>query len=85
MTLKQIREAFSADTYSLKNGVFTVRRGFFYPGGFSAEAYAAKVQAAFPTATIVDKGEVWKAFRGGASVAAQSHWFVKFSFATVQA
>lgn len=84
MTLKQVREIFPADTHSVKNGVFTVRRGFFYSNGFSADAYAAKVLAAFPTATIVDCGEVWKAFRGGASVAQGSHWFVKFTFKVQQ-
>lgn len=82
MTLTQLREKFDADSYSVKNGVFTVRRGFFISGGFSADAYAAKVLNAFPTATIVDKGEVWKPFRGGASVAQQSHWFVKFTLDT---
>lgn len=80
LTLKELRERFSADTYSLKNGVFTVRRGFFYTGGFTAEAFAQKVREAFPDATIRESGEVWKDFRGGAPVAQQSHWFVRFTF-----
>jgi len=79
MTLKQLRETFSADSYSVKNGVFTVRRGFFYSGGFTADMFVAKVKATFPKAVIVDSGEVWKSFRGSASVAQQSHWFVKFT------
>jgi hypothetical protein len=78
MTLKQLREKLSADTYSLKNGIFTVRRGFFYTGGRTSEDFAQAVSAALPSATIVEHGEVWKAFRGGASTAQQSHWFVKF-------
>lgn len=78
-TLKQVKEQFNADTYSFKGGVFTVRRTFFYTHGFTSDMYAAKVLAAFPAATIVDQGEVWKAFRGGASVAQQSHWYVKFT------
>ena len=36
-------------------------------------------KAAFPNAEILESGEVWKDFRGGASVAQQSHWFVKFT------
>jgi hypothetical protein len=77
-TTKQVREVLLPDSISQKNGVFTVRRGFFYTGGFTAEGYAAKVKAAFPNATILGCGEVWKPFRGGAGVAAQSHWWVKF-------
>lgn len=77
-TLKQVREALDVDSASVKNGVFTVRRGFFYRHGFTADALAASVKRAFPTAKVLDSGEVWKPFRGGAPVSKQSHWFVKF-------
>jgi hypothetical protein len=77
------------DSFSCRNGVYTVRKGFFYPGVFRhggtaegvAETVRMKVKAALPdyTVTIIDKDEVWKPFRGGASVANQSHWWVKFT------
>ena len=69
----------SFDTLSQRDGVFTLRRGFFYRHGNDANKIAAKVQAALPDAMIVDRGEVWKPFRGGASVAQGSHWYVKFT------
>lgn len=78
-TLKTVREALNPDTASVKAGVFTIRTGFYYRHGYSSEAYAAKVKAAFPNAVIVDHGEVWKAFSGGASTANQSHWWAKFT------
>jgi hypothetical protein len=80
MTTKQVREKLSGlvDSVSQKNGVFTVRRGFFYTHGGSAERLAAAVKAAFPDATVLDSGEKWTSFRGGATVANQSHWWVKF-------
>jgi hypothetical protein len=81
LTLADVKNKLSADTYSLKNGVFTLRRSFFYTGGFTADMFAGRVLDAFPGATIIDSGEVWKAFRGGAPVAQGSHWFVKFSVA----
>jgi len=81
MTLTELKSLLSADSYSLKAGVFTVRRGFFYRNGGSAEAYAARVVAAVPGATVLDCGEVWKAFKGGASVANHSHWYVNFTVA----
>jgi len=68
------------DTISLRNGVFTVRRGFYYRHGTTAEDKANCVKQYLPTARIIECGEIWAAFRGNASVADQSHWFVKFDF-----
>lgn len=76
--LTEVKAALLPDTASVKNGVFMIRRSFFYTGGFTADGYAAKVKAAFPNAIILGCGEVWKAFRGGAGTAKQSHWWVKF-------
>lgn len=78
-TLKQVKEKIHADSYSLKNGVFTLRDTFFYRMGKDKNNIKLKVLDVFPNAIILDNGEVWKAFRGGASVANSSHWFVKFS------
>jgi hypothetical protein len=78
-TAKDIRENLICDSASKRGNVFTVRKGFFYTGGATAENFVARVKEAFPTAVVVDKGEVWKPFKGGASVAQQSHWFVSFT------
>lgn len=77
--MKTIKEKLSADTYSRKGDVITVRVGFFYTMGKSTQTLIVKVLNAFPTATIVDSGEHWALFRGGDSVARGSHWFVKFT------
>lgn len=82
LTLKEIRDRIHADTYSLKNGVVTLRWGFFYTHEMTTEKKVAKVKEVFPTAVIQDSGEIRKAFRGGASVANQSHWYVKFTVPT---
>ena len=79
MTKQQIAEKVIADTVSKRDGVFTVRRGFFYTGGGTAEGFANHVKRAIPAAVVVDYGEVWKPFIGSAPVAKQSHWFVKFT------
>ncbi len=79
VTMAEVREKIFADSYSQKDGVFTVRKGFYYRFGKTAEDFKGHVLEAFPTAKIEDYGEVNKSFRGGASVANQSHWFVKFS------
>ena len=79
-TMKEIKEALNFDSYSVKDGVFTVRKGFFYTMGKTSQNYVNQVKGAFPQAKILDHSEIWKAFRGGASVANQSHFYVKFTF-----
>ncbi|MFA5732825.1 MAG: hypothetical protein WC934_12600 [Acidithiobacillus sp.] len=60
------------------NNEFLVRRGFYYTYGQTAENLVKTIKNAIPNIKIVDSGEVWKPFKGGASVANQSHWFVRF-------
>ena len=80
ITLKEIKEKLPGfDTYSVRDSTFTVRRGFYYRMGKDSETYRKKVLDVFPSAKIVDSGEIYKVFRGGASIANQSHWFVKFT------
>jgi hypothetical protein len=78
-TLKQVKEKIHSDSYSLRNGVFTLRDTFFYRMGKDEDNIKLKVLSAFPNANILDNGEIYKAFRGGASIANSSHWFVKFT------
>lgn len=78
MTNDEIKAAIMADTLSKRDGVYTARRGFFYRHGGSSEKFAARVQA-LPGAAVLDHGEVWKAFSGGASLARSSHWWVTFT------
>ena len=80
ITRAVVEKKLTVDQVTFSRGIFTVREGFFYTHGRTAQNLVDQVKAAFPEATILDSGEVWKAFRGGASVTAQSHWFVKFSF-----
>lgn len=79
MKVSEVREKLNVSTVSQKAGVFTVRKGFFYTNGMDSSKLAERVLAVFPEVEIIDHGEVWKPFRGGASVAQQSHWYVKFS------
>lgn len=79
MTLKQVRDRLTVDTVSVKDGVFTVRRSFFYTHGYTAAKFVEYVKHVLPQAVVVDQGEVWKPFNGGQSVARGSHWYVKFT------
>lgn len=87
LTIKEIRQkvqdnfACSDDTtcVTFRNGIFTVRDSFFYRHGKDETVLVNQVLGVFPDADIIDAGEVWKAFRGGANVKNQSHWWVQFT------
>ena len=83
LTAHIIKQIASVDTASKRSGVFTVRREFFYTHGKTAQDFADRVAAELQEAgykiDVVDKGEKWAAFRGGASTANSSHWWVKFT------
>ena len=70
-----------ADSVSVnKMGDVVVRLGFFYRMGGTVEKFEKSITAQLKglgiDATVTDKGEVWKGFNGGASVARSSHWWV---------
>jgi len=69
-----------ADTVSRNNdGHIIVRNGFFYKSGRTAEGHTHKIKKALEAAgikhSIVDDGEHNAPFRGGASVARNSHFY----------
>jgi hypothetical protein len=72
-----------ADSVSKRrDGSIVIRRGFFYRHGQDAESYKIAICKELNSCdgmpyAIKDYGEKWTAFRGGASLANQSHWFVE--------
>lgn len=62
-----------------KDGHIVVRDSFFYKAGRTSEGHTHKVKKALDAAgikhSIADDGEHWAPFRGGASVARQSHFY----------
>lgn len=79
LTTSHVKELLGADTVSRRDGVYTARWEFFYTHGVTAGDKVNVVKKQLPKAAVVDSGEVWKAFRGGASTAQSSHWYVKFT------
>ena len=77
-TAPDVQSILHVSQVTKSKGVFTARQGFFYRHGRNEEELAQKIQDRFPNAEIIDMGEVYKAFKGGASVAKQSHFWVKF-------
>lgn len=77
--LAEVKDKIGIDAASYKEGVYTVRRQFFYRHGKTEGDLVRRVQSAFPVAKIEESGEVWKPFHGDATVAQGSHWYVKFT------
>ena len=63
-----------------KDGTITAKWSYFYRMGHTPEKYAEKIKAIFPTATIVETGDHFHAFVGGAKTgsACDSYMWVHF-------
>ena len=55
-----------------KDGVFTLRVGFFYTHGRTSEKLAAEIVAAVPGTEVIEHHEAWNAWPK------DSYWEVKF-------
>ena len=64
-----------------KAGNIVLRKGFFYTNGASAESFTtgimARLNAAGLRAEVIASREIWKPFRGGSTLANQSHWYLE--------
>lgn len=81
-TMKQIRECFHADQISRKkDGSIVFRDEYFYRHGRTPEGFRDRVCAALNKAGINHRveefGDHWAPFRGGASTAKSSHFYVR--------
>ena len=81
LTVKQVRAVLEGHADSIgknKDGYIVLRRGFFYTNGMSGEKFAdsavRRLAEAGIQTRIVNTAVIWKAFRGGASVAQGSHF-----------
>jgi hypothetical protein len=81
--LEQIRFEIGADKVIISRiyqGAYKAMWGYFYTYGRTAEKYAERIKQIYPDAEIIDTGDNWKPFRGGASLEKQSHFWVAFKF-----
>jgi hypothetical protein len=80
--IAQLRAQLSSDSIGKKaDGTIVVRRGYFYRNGMTSEKFAQIVQGVLARSnidlTVKEHGDHWAAFRGGASVANSSHFWVE--------
>lgn len=82
MTTKEVKEAIgaTADVLSVRHGVFTAKKSYYW--GFTDDGgkYADKIKKLIPEAEVVDYGNHWHPFRGGAKPGSSrdSYFYCKF-------
>ena len=76
----KIEECFADAMTFHKDGTITAKWGYFYRHDRTPEKYAEKIKEAFPGAFIIDTGDHWHAFVGGAKSgsAQDSYMWVRF-------
>jgi len=88
ITVKSLRENISCDMVGkLRSGEFKFYRGFFYRHGGDEQVFAARITRDLKAAKlepfqVIDCGEHYTAFNGGAPIQRQSHWWVTVRFYT---
>ena len=80
MKTKEI-EQLGFKNVSLHKGIFTVKKSYFYTNEMTTEGIFAEIQKKIPTAKLVDSGNHWHAFVGGAKSGStqDSYMWVKFT------
>jgi len=63
-----------------KAGNFVLRRGYFYRNGMDSDKFAANIMTILgDRVTLIASGDCWKPFRGGATLANSSHFWVEIA------
>lgn len=85
-TLKKVKDAVVGIADSVgksRIGSIMVRRGYFYRHGMDSDKFEQAVTAALDKVgikyTVKNSGDHWAPFRGGASVAQSSHFYVELN------
>jgi len=79
LTARQVGGQLAADQVTVNKKVYTARTGFYFTHGMTEDRLVENILLAFPEAKVVGQGEVWKPFKGGATIRNQSHWWVSFT------
>lgn len=84
LNLTQLRQANIAESISMRNNIYTFRKTYYYTNGGSPEKFAESIKQRVLelsknrlTIEVVETGNHWAPFKGGASIRNSSHWWVK--------
>lgn len=83
MKTKEVRELVGreVDTLSQRDGVFTAKKSYYWGITSNGDAFANKILALVPNSKMVDRGNHWAPFHGGARAGSpqDSYFYVKFT------
>jgi len=82
LTKKFIEEnIFVDDVQQSRDGSFILRQGYYYTSGKTEIDFEKSIVNQFDKTLfkieVLNRGTVWRPFKGGASTRTQSHWWVK--------
>ncbi len=78
MTIEDLTGKVPCDKFIKKrNGNFAILKGFYWKNS-SAIDIADKLEKDFPNVEIIRTEDVYKPFRGGASIENSSHYYIEF-------
>lgn len=67
LTAAQVKDMLSGFNVVSKNkGTYKAKKSYFYTGGMTPEKLAEGIKKVFPDAEIINKGNQWRPFCGGA-------------------
>ena len=82
-TMQQLRESVHCDAISKRrdgSGNYVFRKGYFYSGNQTSEGFSKRISEQLNQLDvkheIVSHGDHWAAFKGGAPLSQQSHFWV---------
>ena len=82
MDTKQVKKALEmvSDKISVRNGVYTIKKSYFYGFGKDGSELAKKVESKLDNAVVIDYGNHWHPFVGGAKSGSSkdSYLYCKF-------
>jgi hypothetical protein len=80
MKTEEIRKTIHANVLSLYKGTYTAKWCYFYRNGMTQEKYIDRIKGKFPNAKILESGDHWHSFVGGAKAGSSqdSYIWVKF-------
>jgi hypothetical protein len=85
MSTKEIRQQLGQlfDTFSCRGGVYTIKKSYYWGFTEDGSALADKVKKKLPSADVLDYGNHWHPFVGGAKSGSSqdSYYYCKFKVA----
>lgn len=79
-SVSSMQDQIGSDTLRLRGGVYIAKWSYFYSSSLPKEGCSEKIKQAFPNTYIINSGDHWHSFVGGAKTGGpqDTHFWVTF-------